>query len=467
MPNEQLVSYIRTALAQGIGRDDITRSLVAASWQTDDIDAAFSVVDGGSSATLVADGSSIATAPMVTSKKSFFSGRINRGTYLIGLLNMVLFLFATVIIFSLFLRVSIPLGILSNPPASVWLLVFILDVLILSLSLLSLSVTARRIHDMGLSGWYSFVPVVAIYLANYLAPYLGSVLALITFLFLSLKAGSKEMNAYGPSQAVGAWRGVWSKSPIPEGNFENRWIVPVALILYSISAVFSASQTYFLMQRFAPSPVRSSDATIQNNLATIQTEAEKYWGSHGNTYSVATSCNEGMFASDPVESTAFALLSAAVGTSTICAANGNDYVVAAPLSGGWWCVDSSATNDSGAIDSPPPAGSYTCREANASNTASTSTTGNQTALASERASFVKASIQSCVDTLGPSMTAAGVSNDAFLSFCSCVSNGVANRMTDTQFSELAALPNNAPEPSFYKEDLNSANEACKSSLQRK
>lgn len=274
------------------------------------------------------------------------------------------------------------------------------------------------------------------------------------------------MNAYGPSQAVGAWRGVWSKSPIPVGSLENRWIVLVALILYFISAVFSASQTYSSMQRLIPSPVRNSDATIQNNLTTIQTEAEKYWGSHGNTYSVAASCNEGMFASDPAESTVFALLSAAVGTSTMCAANGSDYVVAAPLSKGWWCVDSSATNDSGAIDSPPPAGSYTCRGANASSTTPTSTAGNQTTLASERASFVQTSIQSCVSTLGPSMTAAGVPNSAFLSFCSCVSNGVVNRMTDTQFSEIVALPNNAPEPSFYKEDLNSSNEACKSLLKK-
>lgn len=464
MPNEQLVSHIRATLTQGTSRDDITRSLLTAGWQASDINAAFAVVDKDSSTMPVGDNSGIAAAAIL--KKSFLSGRINRSTYLIGLLNVVLFLFAVIITFGLFFRVSIQLGILNN--LSAWLLIPILYILFLPLGFLGLSITVRRIHDIGFSGWYAFVPGAATYLANYLAPYVGSILGLITILFLSLKTGSEGANMYGSPQAIGAWRGIYSRDPIPAGSLENRWIVVAFLALYLIGAVLSGPQTYSSIQRLIPSPAIKNDSAIKNDLATMQTEAEIYWGSHGNTYSIASSCNEGMFASDPIESKALASLNTAVGTSVICAANGSNYVIAAPLSTGWWCLDSLANlGNSGATNGPPLAGSYACPgKTDTSSATSTNTTGTQATLASERASFVQNSIQSCVNTLGPSMTAAGVPHDAFLSFCSCVSNGVVNRMTDTQFSELVTLPNNAPEPSFYKEDLNSANEACKSLLKK-
>ncbi|MDE2021850.1 MAG: DUF805 domain-containing protein, partial [Patescibacteria group bacterium] len=252
---------------------------------------------------------------------------------------------------------------MSDQPASAWLLVFILFILFLPLGLLSLSITVRRIHDIGFNGWYAFVLGAAVYLAHYLTPYIGTILGFITILFLSLKAGSEGTNAYGPAQTVGAWRGVWSRSPIPAGSLEHRWIVVAFLILFLVEAVLSAPQTYSSMQKIFPSPVIKSDSAIKSDLNTIAVEAEEYYGSHGNTYSVAASCNEGMFVSDSIESTALASLSATAGTSTAsCAANGNSYVVTAPLSEGWWCIDGSGTNDSGPIDTPPPAGSYTCRE---------------------------------------------------------------------------------------------------------
>ncbi|MDE2021851.1 MAG: hypothetical protein KGI71_02950 [Patescibacteria group bacterium] len=100
MPNEQLISHVRAALAQGTNRDDITRSLLAAGWQVSDINAAFAAIDKDSSAVPIADNSGAAV--VATSKRSFFSGRINRRAYLIGFLNTVLFMVAAIVMFALF-----------------------------------------------------------------------------------------------------------------------------------------------------------------------------------------------------------------------------------------------------------------------------------------------------------------------------------------------------------------------------
>ncbi|MFA6502701.1 MAG: PH domain-containing protein [Candidatus Paceibacterota bacterium] len=46
MPNEQLLAYIRAERAQGTGREAVTHALLAANWRIEDINAAFSAIEG-------------------------------------------------------------------------------------------------------------------------------------------------------------------------------------------------------------------------------------------------------------------------------------------------------------------------------------------------------------------------------------------------------------------------------------
>ena len=46
MANEQLISYVRAELGKGANRDDLIRSLLAAGWKADDVNAAMSAMAG-------------------------------------------------------------------------------------------------------------------------------------------------------------------------------------------------------------------------------------------------------------------------------------------------------------------------------------------------------------------------------------------------------------------------------------
>jgi len=94
---------------------------------------------------------------------------------------------------------------------------------------------------------------------------------------------------------------------------------------------------------------KGNDAAIQSDMATIQTEAEIYYGGDGaNSYGTqawssgaATACTGGMF-SDTVTQRALAGADAVNGTGDVaCYAGDTEYVVAAALSGNtaYWCVD--------------------------------------------------------------------------------------------------------------------------------
>lgn len=95
---------------------------------------------------------------------------------------------------------------------------------------------------------------------------------------------------------------------------------------------------------------KGNDAAIQSNLATIQTQAEIYYGGAGNnsygtqawSSGIASACAGGMF-SDSVITRALAGADSVNGTTlnVACVANGTGYVVAAALTTGtnYWCVD--------------------------------------------------------------------------------------------------------------------------------
>lgn len=116
---------------------------------------------------------------------------------------------------------------------------------------------------------------------------------------------------------------------------------------------------------------KGQDAAIQSDLATVQTQAEIYYGSNGNAYGPAagltwtnttpTNCNVGIF-TDPNISNALkgAYTSSGSASGNIgCAigANGVSYVAAVKLTasttGAYWCVDNTgvARAESGSVPS--------------------------------------------------------------------------------------------------------------------
>ena len=79
---------------------------------------------------------------------------------------------------------------------------------------------------------------------------------------------------------------------------------------------------------------RGNDVAIESNLMTIQTEAELYNYDHGNSYGTAATCEEGMFAADPVITQALHGIVQSGGIPQ-CTADGTHYVVHAVLSEGF------------------------------------------------------------------------------------------------------------------------------------
>ena len=117
------------------------------------------------------------------------------------------------------------------------------------------------------------------------------------------------------------------------------------LVVISIIGVLSA----VVLASLNTARSKGNDAAIQSDMATIQTEAEIYYGGAGsNSYGnqarpsgAATSCTGGMF-SDTVTARALAGADGVNGAGNVaCYAAGTGYVVAAALSGNtrYWCVD--------------------------------------------------------------------------------------------------------------------------------
>jgi len=97
---------------------------------------------------------------------------------------------------------------------------------------------------------------------------------------------------------------------------------------------------------------KGNDAAIQSDMATIQTQAEIYYGGAGiNTYGTqlwssgaATACTGGVF-SDGTITKALGGADAVNGAGNVaCVANLTGYLAAAQLTtSGWWCIDHTGT----------------------------------------------------------------------------------------------------------------------------
>lgn len=110
--------------------------------------------------------------------RKLFAGRINRRNYLLGLASSIGLLFGFAIVFQ-----SVENSFLGGS-FGVTLLVLFVAIMVLNLSL-----HIRRLHDLGVSGWY----FILIY-----------ILSIFGFLYLALAEGQKEQNRFGevPSRDV-------------------------------------------------------------------------------------------------------------------------------------------------------------------------------------------------------------------------------------------------------------------------
>lgn len=96
-----------------------------------------------------------------------FSGRTTRQEYWMFVLYYTI-IFVALLVASLLIRI----------------LVLMLPVFLLALLIPNISITTRRLHDIGLSGWWQLVPVV---------PMLGTIVLLVL-----LVQDSHDENIYGP-----------------------------------------------------------------------------------------------------------------------------------------------------------------------------------------------------------------------------------------------------------------------------
>ncbi len=135
------------------------------------------------------------------------------------------------------------------------------------------------------------------------------------------------------------------------------------LVVIAIIGVLST----VVLASLSTARTKGSDAAIQSDLQTIQTQAELFYYSHGNSYGTqnfvsgsASSCNAaGSMFADPTIARALANADSAngAGNDVDCEANGSSYTVAAEFStgAGYFCVDSSgsATIHGTAMIQPP------------------------------------------------------------------------------------------------------------------
>jgi prepilin-type N-terminal cleavage/methylation domain-containing protein len=120
---------------------------------------------------------------------------------------------------------------------------------------------------------------------------------------------------------------------------------------------------------------KGTDAAIQSDLTTVQTQAEIYYGgTGGNSYgtqafgaTIAACTGAGMFGDTTVAKAMNALYAASgsVVGSVACVAAASTYAVAAklvsPTAATWWCIDSTGKSESVLVSSTAfPVATFTC-----------------------------------------------------------------------------------------------------------
>ena len=92
---------------------------------------------------------------------------------------------------------------------------------------------------------------------------------------------------------------------------------------------------------------KGNDAAIQSDLSTVQTQAEIYYGSNGNSYGTAgNSCATAVFSDATILKAIAGAKGANGGTDLTCNNSTTEYAIASKMASDstkYWCVDSTGT----------------------------------------------------------------------------------------------------------------------------
>jgi len=114
---------------------------------------------------------------------------------------------------------------------------------------------------------------------------------------------------------------------------------------------------------------KANDSAVQTNLSSITTQAEIAYSALGNSYNTASevksssceteSATTNIVGNDVTIQKALAGAKNAIGSSSLCNITATSYVIEAPLTSGYWCIDSTgvAIKTSTPID---PTTAHTC-----------------------------------------------------------------------------------------------------------
>lgn len=83
--------------------------------------------------------------------------------------------------------------------------------------------------------------------------------------------------------------------------------------------------------------------------------------------------------------------------------------------------------------------------------------GGEAPSADVRESFIQGSNESCIDTQGSNPANAALSHSVIVSYCSCVSNNIAEQITN---AEIAAISKEGALPVGFQEKMDAVSKAC-------
>jgi type IV pilus assembly protein PilA len=114
------------------------------------------------------------------------------------------------------------------------------------------------------------------------------------------------------------------------------------LVVIAIIGILSA----VVLASLNTARTKGADAAIQSDLATIQTQAEIYYGDNSNAYggaAVTGNCTRNLFAESTITKAINGIKSANGNNDPVCNSNTTQYAIAVGLmskAGRYWCVDS-------------------------------------------------------------------------------------------------------------------------------
>lgn len=464
MINEQLLAHIRSEHAKGTPRDEIIRSLLAAGWQVSDINAALTSHESGvpnppiqafapiSLSSSPPQSPTSTASPLIPTQVSEthhsaapevpaikYGGFWLRfaASFIDGILLTSLI---AIIVFGLSM-VGNGILILFVPTLAVWAY----QVLMVGMYQATLGKMAIGLHIERTDG--GKIGFGRAFLREIIGRFVSAITLGIGYLMIIWTQKKQGLHDKIADTVV------VQDDP---NKKKNTWMI-IAIIAVPVAIFIVGILSSIVLSALNAARSKGNDAEVKAEMAVIQMQAEIYWGTES-SYGIAGSCADGMFASDATEAASVVSLDAKNNKMTLCESDGNAYMVAAPLTEGWWCIDSAGAGAT--LAEPPPVGSYSC----AAGIATLGTALPGMISGNDRDTFVQGASSSCLDSASSNSAYTGIAHNAIISYCSCVSNRIADQTTPAEITQINNLTKDAPLPAFMQDRIDSVNKVCGSLL---